>query len=259
MMDPKAFGARLLILLSSKGLITGEQAKHATTIEPEMPEKVLVQEGWISRQILADITAQSFGAEPLQGHAKAIDGVLSLLIQKKYQLFPIASGEELVVAAMAPGTGQCSQELSSLTDLPVRYQIVDRMTLGEYFQNSEEELKLPTVVAEESEQLTQSDPQVVAKVTGPLVGSRYRRGEKLLQGRFSTLYKGRDEKTGMPVAIRHLESFAELNDVIGAPASDARSQTLREGRVLAKLCHPSLPRVRKLVQNDDDILSLIHI
>ena len=86
-----------------------------------------------------------------------------------------------------------------------------------------------------------------------LIGGRYRRLEKLLEGRFSTLYAGRDERRGLSVAIRHLESYAHLNAVLAGPSEEARLQTLREGRTLSKLRHPALPRIRKLVQDGDDI------
>lgn len=86
-----------------------------------------------------------------------------------------------------------------------------------------------------------------------LIGGRYQRSKKLLSGRFSTLYKGKDKRTGLPVSIRHLESFAQINDALAGPSDEVRAQVLREGRVLSKLCHPGLPRIRRLVQNGDDI------
>lgn len=78
-----------------------------------------------------------------------------------------------------------------------------------------------------------------------MIGGRYKMGERFLDGRFSILYKGRDERAGLPVAIRHLESYFT--------SEDARTQTLREGRTLAMLRHPNLPRIRHLVSHGDDI------
>lgn len=252
-MDSKAFGARLLILLNSKGLITKEQAERATSFEPELPEKLLLREEWITREVLAEVTAKSFGAEVLVGSPKALKDVLSPKLQKKYQIFPISLNEEIVVASLAPGTAQCSDAITAEVGKPVRYLVTDRITLAEHFEQLDDLLISHEDPESRSEEAREQKVMPDSCMRGPLVGWRYRRGKKLLQGRFSTLYQGRDEKTGMTVAIRHLESFDKLNEVVGGPSSEARAQTLKEGRVLARLCHPNLPRVRKVVQSEDDI------
>ena len=77
------------------------------------------------------------------------------------------------------------------------------------------------------------------------VGGRYLLGEQLLDGRFSVLYRGQDQKTGLPVTIRHLQNYLT--------SAEARMQTLREGRTLSRLRHVSLPKIRDLVQHEGDI------
>lgn len=67
-----------------------------------------------------------------------------------------------------------------------------------------------------------------------LVGERYSRGLRLVEGRFSTIYGGYDQEGKVPVLLRRLEG--------GAQNKEARQHLLREARFLSKLLHPCLPR-----------------
>lgn len=256
-MNSKAFGTRLLLLLSTQGVITSEQAAEATENSPELPEQHLVGQGVLTREKLAQVAATSFGAHVANPGARYIPDVLSEEIQKKHQVYPITDGEVVVMAAVSPGTAQVTAELTAITGKTVSYQIVDRLTLNEHFLSLQK--PEPAMVAAGAPATSAVKDHTVAISTHQfrapelLIGGRYRRSKKLLEGRFSTLYKGKDEQTGLAVAIRHLESFAKLNSAVGGPSDAARAQTLKEGRLLSKLCHPGLPRIRKLVQNEDDL------
>lgn len=251
-MSATAFGTRLLLLLTTQQIVTGEQAAEASTANPELPERYLLDQGWVSREKLAEVAAKSFSLEPVPPGAVYRDGLLSPELQKKYQVFPVGEGPEVVLACASPGTTQSANDLAAITGQAVRYAIVDRLTLQAHLD------KLAAQAAENP--LAQGVADSTVAVTSPqlrapelLIGGRYRRSKKLLQGRFSTLYAGKDEQTGLPVAIRHLESYAHVNEAIGGPADNARKQTLSEGRTLSKLIHPGLPRIRRLVQSGDDI------
>ena len=253
-MSDRAYGTRLLLLLSSQGVISAEQASEAGSAGGDLPERFLLEKGWVNREQLAQVAAKSFGAEAIEGPAVYLDGVLSEELQRKHNLYPIDDSEELVVATSSPGTTQCTNDLTAITGKIVRYAIVDRVTLLEHFESlapAGEEVPSEDGVSMREMTVAVSTPQFRAPEL--LIGGRYRRSKKLLEGRFSTLYAGKDERTGLNVAIRHLESFAHFDNAIGGPTDEARRQTLREGRVLSKLCHPALPRIRKLVQNEDDI------
>jgi type IV pilus assembly protein PilB len=269
-MSSSAFGNRLLLLLTTHGLISSEQASEATVASPEFPEKYLEEKEWITRLQLAQVAARSFGEESYSGEANYVGGLLSEEVQRKHQVFPIeVTDTEVVVAASSPGTTQRSTDLTAITGKPVRYLIVDRITLDEHFRRiAAQKVSTPAPSAPAAGSPAPSRPSqpvptmkdatmavATPQLRAPelLIGGRYRRSKMLLQGRFSTLYKGKDQRTGLPVAIRHLESFAQFNKVLGGPTDEARAQTLREGRVLSKLCHPGLPRIRRLVQSGDDI------
>jgi type IV pilus assembly protein PilB len=276
MANPKAFGTRLLLLLTSQGLISSEQASQAGEAEPEHPEKHLLKHGWVTRFQLAQVAAKSFAAEPLEGPYNYAPGVVPVELQKKHNLFPVEDGEQLLVASAYPGTTQCQTELAEATGKEVKFLIVDRITLEEHFGNLESHLpeNASSPIAEEPAPpvmnppgnlpavalASGSSPEPTMAVSIPglrpselLIGGRYRRSKKILQGRFSTLYSGKDEQNGLPVVIRHLESYQQLQHVGGGQSDEARAQTLREGRVLSRLNHPGLPRVRRLVCAGNDI------
>lgn len=67
-----------------------------------------------------------------------------------------------------------------------------------------------------------------------LVGDRYARGLKIVEGRFSCIYGGYDQLSKVPVLLRRLEG-AQLDKA-------ARQHLLREARFLSQLLHPCLPR-----------------
>lgn len=67
-----------------------------------------------------------------------------------------------------------------------------------------------------------------------LVGDRYARGLKLVEGRYSSIYGGFDQQAQLPVLLRRLEG--------GEMSKEARQHLLREARFLSKLLHPCLPR-----------------
>lgn len=322
-MTANAYGTRLLLVLTNNGLITSEQASQATQANATLPEKYLLDQGWVSRLQLAHVAAQSLGAKPAPLPASYIPDVLPADLQRKYQVYPIATEPDLVLATASPGIHSCSREVEGITGRKPQFVIVDRVTLAEHFQflRNQSPPEAPTSSPEQPEEdveiakpdqsdasssdfleETLEDPfsnlsgqeaspadsvasDVVEKpspkfeappepVLPPaaqrpeptvsvassafrmaelLVGGRYRRIKPLVQGRFSTLYSGKDESTGMPVAIRHLESFSQYNDALAGPTDSVRAQTLQEGRVLSKLRHPGLPRIRKLVQDREDL------
>ena len=318
-MTNNAFGTRLLLLLTSSGLITSEQASEATENNPTTPEQYLLGKGLVTRRQLSLVAARSFGNEAVKEDARYLPGLLSEEVQRKFQLFPVGDGERVSLAACSPGTDKCTAELESVLGKPVEYVITDRISLKEHFDQLSRpqppSMTVPAPVAispveapenlaklaqtpapgsaedtpsppppEEAQSTRQAplqsaqDPEPpVEKAPEParpappvgeptmavavpqlrpselLIGGRYRRAGKILDGRFSTLYKGKDERTGLPVSIRHLESYSHINAAAGQPTDEARAQTLREGRLLSKLVHPSLPRVRQLVQDGYDV------
>ncbi len=252
-MSSNAFGTRLLLLLITQGVVSSDQASEATDAAPELPEQHLLKKGLVTREQLAQVAAKSFGAQAIENPWTYLDGLLSPEVQKKHGVFPILDGDEVVVAAASPGTTQSSSDLAAITGKRIRYAIVDRVTLREHFERLQKPAPRPAEPVPQMKEATVAISTPQFRAPELLIGGRYRRSKMILQGRFSTLYKGRDQTTGLPVAIRHLESFAQFNDALGGPTDDARAQTLREGRVLSKLRHPGIPRIRKLVQSGDDI------
>lgn len=230
------FGTRLLLLLLTKGLLTGEQLASTQAHAEELPEKYLLENGWVTREQLAEVTATSFGLESVPGHFEPKRDLLPVELIEEHQVLPVEKrGDALLVAVASPTPSKVTEALSKAFGGPIHFIITDRITLLEKLspppQPEPEVASVPEPAWEEEEE--------------PLIGGRYKIGERFMDGRFSILYKGGDQKTGMPVAIRHLESYFT--------SEDARTQTLREGRTLAKLRHPNLPRIRHLVSHKDDI------
>jgi type IV pilus assembly protein PilB len=71
------------------------------------------------------------------------------------------------------------------------------------------------------------------------VAGRYEVEEKILEGRFSVLYRVRDRKEQRPLCLRALQDGE----------GEARRQILREGRLLARLEQRSLPRVLETIED----------
>lgn len=254
------FGTRLLLLLTSQGLLNSEQASQANDSGVEPLEKYLLEQNWVTRVQLAEVAAQSFGVEA-HPSPHYMDGVLSQAVQRRYRVFPIKDQRELLtLAAASPGTTQCVSEITQLTGKKVQFKIVDRLTLQEHLNSLDApSSSAPKLEVPAPRKAVAVDPPSESTITVPgsaitselLIAGRYRKLSKLVDGRFSTLFEGRDEGSGAPVTIRHLEAWSHLHKV--GQKEKARVQTLREGRVLSRLNHPGLPRVRNLVQHDDDI------
>jgi type II secretory ATPase GspE/PulE/Tfp pilus assembly ATPase PilB-like protein len=232
------YGTRLLLLLLTKGLLDGQQLAACQANAAEMPEPYLLEQGWVSREQMAEATAASFGLEALPADFTPLRDVLAQELMEQHRVVPVEKrGQALLVAAAAPGSSLAINELSKAYGGPIHFAITDRLTLNE---------KLAPPPPPEPERQAAPEPAVPTVVEDePLIGGRYKMGERFMDGRFSILYKGRDERAGLPVAIRHLESYFT--------SEDARTQTLREGRMLAKLRHPNLPRIRQLVSHQNDI------
>lgn len=230
------FGTRLLLLLLTRGLLNGEQLTACQNATHELPEEFLIEQGWATREQMTEATAASFGLETVSPDFEPLQGVLPDELMLAHRVVPVERrGEALLVAAAAPANSQAIEELSRAFGGPIHFAIIDRLTLAE---------KLAPPVEPESEQAI-PQPETDSEGDEPLIGGRFKLGERFLDGRFSILYRGWDSKTGLPVAIRHLESYFT--------SEDARAQTLREGRTLAQLRHPNLPRIRHLVSHQDDI------
>lgn len=250
MKDP--FATRLFILLlSSKRLADVDQIEAASKSGHDLPEGYLVEQGLITRKQLAEAAAESFELEPAPTPLTVVPGVLSPEQQKTFQAIPIsASDNEVVLAVCAPCSSEVESSLSQAVGRQLRFQIIDRITQKQYFETGTTEVPKPSAPPLAS-------PPPAAKAApppepeDPVIGGRYRRGEHLLDGRFSSLYRGVDTQTGLPVVIRHLEDYSQVPG--GGVSNQARLQTLKEGRIFAKLRHPSLPRVRQLVQDADDL------
>ena len=247
------FGTRLLLLLLTKGLLDSDQLAAAQAWEDGLPEKLLIEKGWVTREQLAHTAAASFGLDHIKSDFQPLDGALPHDLMEKYQAIPVDRRDgALVVAVAAPTASDGTSALSAAAGCPVHFVIADRLTLAEKLSVK--------AVAPASDNPFTSQPAAQAPPASPpapkpavpaakpeeqLIGGRYKMGDRFLDGRFSILYKGRDERAGLPVAIRHLESYFT--------SEDARTQTLREGRTLAMLRHPNLPRIRHLVSHGDDI------
>ncbi len=242
------FGTRLLLLLLTKGLLSGEQLASAqANCEPEqLPESYLVEKGWLTREQIAQATAASFGLEAVAASVQPRWDLLSRELAVEHNVLPVEPrGDALLLAAAAPTSSTVTAQLSAAYGGPIHFIVLDRLTLNE---------KLSAPVPADQPSAPSSPPAapaprptLLASVdeADPLIAGRYRIGDRFMDGRFSILYKGRDEKSGLPVAIRHLESYFT--------SEDARTQTLREGRTLASLRHPNLPRIRHLVSHQNDI------
>ena len=251
-MSNQAYGTRLLLLLTTHEIITSEQATQAGEANPELPELYLLEQGWVDRQQLREVAARSFSTDPAESEITYLEDIVSHELQRKHRLFPVALKEdELVVASASPGTTSCSNELKAATGKSIRYLVTDRITLKEHLDSLP--LPLEPIVMSDNLEATMAVATPDLQATKLLIGGRYRRSKKLVEGRFSTLYSGKDEYTGLAVSIRHLESYSHLNTALAGPSDEARKQTLREGRLLSKLCHPALPRIRQLVQSQDDL------
>lgn len=326
------FGTRLLLLLLTNGLLSGDQLAAAQANGGDMPEKYLLEQGWVTRQQMAEASALSFGLKAAPPDFTPLHGLLPHEMMQFHRVVPVEKqGDALVVAAAAPTTSSATNVLSTTFGGPIHFVIADRVTLEEKlaqadaapdpFLTSTLDAFPPeppaTPPAAQSAASAQATPPAAQSATPPaaqsaasapaspsvaspaasasstpatppasqaatstpatpppastpaparaeatphhkpgaahpveeeenlLIGGRYKLGERFMDGRFSILYKGRDERTGLPVAIRHLESYFT--------SEDARTQTLREGRTLAKLRHPNLPRIRQLVSHHNDI------
>ncbi len=226
------FSTRLLLLLLTKGLLNGDQLASAQANGGDLPEQYLIEQGWVTREQMAEASAASFGLEAISPDFLPLPEALPQELMEKYQVVPVERrGDALLVAVAAPTPSKVTAELAKTFGGPIHFIISDRLTLAE-------KLAPEPVVEPEPE------PAPEVQEDEPLIGGRYRKGDRFLDGRFSILYKGQDERTGLPVAIRHLESYFT--------SEDARTQTLREGRTLAKLRHPNLPRIRQLVSHQND-------
>ena len=234
------YGTRLLLLLLTKGLLTGEQLASVQANAADAPEEYLIEKGWVTRQQMSEAAAASFGLEAVSPDFLPLRDVLAQELMDEHQAVPVEIRDQaLLVAVAAPLASKDTNALSKAFGGPIHFTITDRLTLAEKLAPPPP----PPVV--EPEPAPEPDAEVVVQEAEPLIGGRYKKGERFMDGRFSILYKGQDEKSGLPVAIRHLESYFT--------SEDARTQTLREGRMLAKLRHPNLPRIRHLVSHQNDI------
>ncbi|MBT9587504.1 serine/threonine protein kinase [bacterium] len=95
-------------------------------------------------------------------------------------------------------------------------------------------------------QLEPADPPPPRpRATPGLVAERYLCGLKLLQGRFSALYGAFDQQAKIHVLLRKLEGI-DLG-------REARQHLLAEGRFLARLEHPNLPRFLDTVDDSSGL------
>lgn len=274
---------RLLLLLLGKGLLSGEQVASCQMHADGAIESYLCKQGWISRNQIIDVLSESFGLPALSPDIEPLEGALSNELAIKHQVLPIELRENsLIVAVIGPPSSEVTIELAQAFQGTIHYAILDRLSLEEKLDQltaapqtkeleqddhtlkgqdhgakpheATRETTQPTMVnAQEAPTSVARPPAKVMPTIArknetpmrPLIGGRYKLGERFLDGRFSILYHGLDQRTGLPVAIRHLEGYFS--------SEDARTQTLREGRTLAKLRHSNLPRIRHLVVEDDDV------
>ena len=226
-MSDIAYGTRLLLLLTTHEIITSDQASQATDANPELPELYLLEQGWVEKSQLRQVAARSFSAESAEGEVAYLDDVLSHELQQKHRLFPVElTEEELIVASASPGTTSCTNELKTASGKPVRYLIIDRITLKEHLDSLAKPME--PIVMNDALETTMAVTTPELQAANLLIGGRFRRSQKLVEGRFSTLYSGKDEQTGLSVSIRHLESYSHLNTALAGPSDEARKQTLRE-------------------------------
>ena len=87
--------------------------------------------------------------------------------------------------------------------------------------------------------------QPVAAEVPKVVGGRFEVLKQVMLGRFSTLYEAQDKATGTPLRLRRLD--------LESATREARLQTLREGRLLARLQHRNLPKVMEVIEDKTGI------
>ena len=97
--------------------------------------------------------------------------------------------------------------------------------------------------------------------TDTLLNDRYRIKELLGQGRLATTYRAVDERTAEPCVVKQLsvhraysESTKDVGSVSGSDAAKVVELFEREGRILAHLDHPRIPKHvdRFTVETGDD-------
>ncbi len=97
--------------------------------------------------------------------------------------------------------------------------------------------------------------------TDTLLNDRYRIKELLGQGRLATTYRAVDERTAKPCVVKQLsvrraysESTKDVGSVSGSDAAKVVELFEREGRILAHLDHPRIPKHidRFTVETGDD-------
>jgi serine/threonine protein kinase len=77
---------------------------------------------------------------------------------------------------------------------------------------------------------------------------RYVRLEKLGQGTYATVYKGKSRAAGDIVALKEIK----LNDEEGAP-----STAIREISLMKELRHPNIVRLMDVVHTEDKVSTVI--
>jgi serine/threonine protein kinase len=82
-----------------------------------------------------------------------------------------------------------------------------------------------------------SSPAVSTPQSKPLIGEHFELGEFINQGGMGAVYRGRDKRTGQPVAIKHLKQ-----EVIGAD-NGLIERFVREGEALRALNHPNIVKL----------------
>ncbi|MGE0492085.1 MAG: ATPase, T2SS/T4P/T4SS family [Vulcanimicrobiota bacterium] len=136
--EPSGFSERLLLVLTSRGLLDSGQAEEL--LEDSRKRRILVEQILIERQLLnrvqlTDALAESYDLPPFHlGRAPINPQAVALVPADKaieHQIVPVGfAGESLVLASCQPGTDFVRSFLEELTGRKIRYVISDRISLG---------------------------------------------------------------------------------------------------------------------------------
>ena len=86
---------------------------------------------------------------------------------------------------------------------------------------------------------------------GKLINGRYEIKREFLRGRFSTLFIGTDKENDSACLVRALNEILPFNEP--RMIKDAKTQLMIEGNILKTLSHESLPVVREVIKENDNV------
>ncbi|MCA9790773.1 MAG: Flp pilus assembly complex ATPase component TadA, partial [Candidatus Eremiobacteraeota bacterium] len=173
--EPSGFSERLLLVLTSRGLLDSGQAEDL--LEDSRKRRVLVEQVLVERQLLnrvqlTDALAESYDLPPFHlGRAPINPQAVALVPAEKaieHQIVPVGfAGESLVLASCQPGTDFVRTFLEELTGRKIRYVISDRISLGRALAQYPGRKTQTTPVGRETRDILTEEPEEVTVADEP--------------------------------------------------------------------------------------------